>query len=390
MANIYNSINFEIDPKKIGFRKERIRRIWRGLEVDHIPLGLYVLDNREKFSRKEIEKEKEKNLKFDLNSVRKSLELLPDDYIPFVKPEVGCATIPTILGSKVYFPEKLDSFSTVQEPIVNKIEELEKLDFPDSKEKIGKSGLMPLNIEKIHYYREIIKDRIDFTGFDIGGVMCGSVDIMDSSLFYISLLTEKERMLAYLEKLSDLYVIVQKMLTGAIGGPGRMTNVDWDVSWYPEGSKGYVSDDPCANFQVELFETFSKPFNRKIYEIFGYGGFHNCGPHPCATAYTNYGDGKVGAINCSLKCTYKEIDKFIQVFKDTGTILYFLFEEEYFDAKEGLKLYAELIEKCSNNNVVCIPSYAIDSSLYSDEQIREIYDSFLKLSVEYAYSLNLH
>ncbi len=55
-------------------------------------LGLYVIDNKEGFTRQEIEKEKEKNLGFHLNSVKKSLELLKDDYIPFIKPEVGCST----------------------------------------------------------------------------------------------------------------------------------------------------------------------------------------------------------------------------------------------------------------------------------------------------------
>jgi hypothetical protein len=77
MAEIINRIDFEIDRTEIEKRKERIRKIWNYETVDHIPLGLYVLDNSAGFSRQEIEKEKQKNLKFDLDSVKKSLELYP-------------------------------------------------------------------------------------------------------------------------------------------------------------------------------------------------------------------------------------------------------------------------------------------------------------------------
>ena len=69
-----------------------------------------------------------------------------------------------------------------------------------------------------------------------------------------------------------------------IGGAGKMTNIEWGVSWFPEGRKGYVSDDPCANFGPDIFEVFSKPFNKKIYDRLGYSGFYNCGPYACASS----------------------------------------------------------------------------------------------------------
>ncbi|MBU4450438.1 MAG: hypothetical protein KKE35_03995 [Actinobacteria bacterium] len=393
MIEINNKIDFEINYKEIEKRKERIRKIWQYKQVDHIPIGIYVIDNKERFTRKEIEIEKEKNLRFDFNSIKKSLNLLPDDYIPFLKPEVGCTTIPTILGSKVSYTEQFENYSTVKEPIVYKIEDLEKLNIPQDKNEIIKEGLMPANLEKIYYYKTVAKGLIDMTGIDIGGVLCGSVDIMDSNLFYMSLITEKERILNYLEKLSDLYIKVQEILTGEIGGLNKMMNIDWDTSWYPEGHKGYLSDDPCANFGVSTFETFSKPFNKKIYDRFGYGGFHNCGPHPCASAYLQYDEKdaskKVKAINCSLQFTYKELDKFISVFSGSETILYFLFEEEFYDSKKAIELYKELVDIGIKYNVICIPSYALDTSSHSDDDIRDIYKEFIKISKEYALSLKL-
>lgn len=386
---VENKFDFDIDFDVVERRKQRVRDIWQYKKVDHIPLGLYVVDNREKFTRKEIEQEKEKNLRFDLNNIKKSWMLLSDDYIPFVKPEVGCSTIPSILGAETYFTRTFDNFSTVKEPLVKNIEELEGLYIPEKEEEIKSRGLMPLNLEKIRYYREIVGDMINYAGFDIGGVLCGSVDIIDSSLFYMSLLTDKEKMLKFLDKLSNLYVKVQKILVNNFGGLDSMMNIDWEPSWYPEGHKGYLSDDPCANLSIPLFEAFSKPFNKKIYDTFGYGGFHNCGPHPCVDAYIDYGKDKVRAVNCSLKCTYNYLDRFVSAFKGTETVLYFLLEEEYYDAQKSIKLYGEIINKGIENNIACIPLYAIDNSIYSDEEITGIFYSFLKLGREYALNLKL-
>jgi hypothetical protein len=389
MKEIVNKIDFDVDHTSVEKRKERIRKIWNYESVDHVPLGLYVLDNNAGFSRQEIEKEKEKNLKFDLDSIKKSFELLKDDYIPFLKPETGCASVPSILGCRVDYTEGFSNFSTVKEPIILNASDLENITIPVDEKEIIARGLMPLNLEKISYYHDIAGDTFDTTGIDIGGVMCGSADIMDTEFFYMSFITEKDRMLAYLEKLSELYLKVYTILVNKIGGLKKMTNVEWDVSWYPEGRKGYVSDDPCANFGPDTFEVFSKPFSKKIYDRFGYGGFHNCGPHPCASRYLDYSGNSLKAVNCSLKCTYSQLDSFMDNFTGREVVLYFLIEEEYYDCAKAVQLYNELAEKGAKRNLVCIPSYALDASIHSGEEIKQTFDEFFKISGDYCKSLKL-
>jgi hypothetical protein len=266
---------------------------------------------------------------------------------------------------------------------------LENIYIPVDEKEIISKGLMPLNLEKISYYRDVTGDTFDMTGIDIGGVMCGSADIMDTGFFYMSLITEKERMLAYLEKLSELYLKVYTILVDQIGGLKKMTNIEWDVSWYPEGRKGYVSDDPCANFGPDIFEVFSKPFSKKIYDRFGYGGFHNCGPHPCASRYLDYGSNSLKAVNCSLKCSYGQLDSFMDNFTGREVILYFLIEEEYFDCRKALEMYRELAQKGAKRNLICIPSYALDTSIHPDDEIKQTFEEFLEISKEYGKSLKL-
>ena len=52
MIEINNKIDFEIDYKEIEKRKERIRKVWQYKQVDHIPIGIYVIDNKERFYKR--------------------------------------------------------------------------------------------------------------------------------------------------------------------------------------------------------------------------------------------------------------------------------------------------------------------------------------------------
>ena len=69
---------------------------------------------------------------------------------------------------------------------------------------------------------------------------------------------EKDRMLRFITKLSELYLKVYSILIKEVGDINNMTTVDFDWAWFPEGYKGYTSDDPCANFGADIFEIFSR------------------------------------------------------------------------------------------------------------------------------------
>jgi hypothetical protein len=168
-----------------------------------------------------------------------------------------------------------------------------------------------------------------------------------------------------------------------------MTTVDFDWAWFPEGYKGYTSDDPCANFGADIFETFSKPFNKKIYDKFGYGGLHNCGPHPSIDAYIDYNGKKLKAINCAAKYTYGEIDKFFSALKGTETLIYFLYQEEFYNPREIIELHKNIVEKGIEYNLVCIASYYLSSDQYSDDEITDTFTQLIKINEEYADSMKL-
>ncbi len=214
---IFNTISFDINQAEFAKRKERITRIFDYLRVDHIPVGIFVWDNREDFSIKEMVLEKEKNLKFDLNCIKSSLEIFPDDYIPFLKPESGSTVLASILGSEIDFGSDPMDYPRVKEPLISTIDVIDTIKFPSSKKDIALKGLMPLNLEKIRYYREITKGIIDITGYDLGGALITAEELMDTQLFYMSLLSDEEKMLPFIGRIGDIHAASMEMVVKEAG-----------------------------------------------------------------------------------------------------------------------------------------------------------------------------
>ncbi len=386
---INNTIDFDLDFAEIEKRKDRVRKIWNYEKVDHIPICLYVFDNKEDFWIYERQKEKEKNLRFDLNNVKKCLKLFRDDYIPYLNPETTMYTVPTILGAKPNYEEGFDNFTTIKDFLIKDVEDIDKIYFPTEKSEIVKMGLMPLNLERINYYKEVTKGAIEMTGFDIESAPVNAANTIETNLFYLSIAAREEKLLEYIRKIADLIIKVQSILISEFGGTDKMTNIDWDYAWYPEGSKANFSDDICSNVGSEAFNTYFKPFHKMICDALGYGGMHNCGPHPNADQYIDYGDNKVKALSISAEYTLDTMDDFLSKMKGGETIIYLLIEQALSDFKQAVDIYKKYIEKAVKQNLVIIPWYTIDAKIHSDSEIKDLYEEFYKVSCEYTRSLDL-
>jgi len=75
-------MDFDIPIKEIERRKQVIRDVWEYKKVDHIPVMLTVNSNPYGYTMHEELLSKEKQLQLRLASVKRTLELIPDDYIP--------------------------------------------------------------------------------------------------------------------------------------------------------------------------------------------------------------------------------------------------------------------------------------------------------------------
>ena len=84
---------------EIERRKERVRRVWHYQQVDHIPIMLQVRSNPWGYTTREHFLDGDKQFQLECEQVRLSLAMVPDDYIPSMRPDVGCIVIESALGA---------------------------------------------------------------------------------------------------------------------------------------------------------------------------------------------------------------------------------------------------------------------------------------------------
>ena len=88
---------------EIERRKERVRRVWNYKRVDHLPIMLQVRSNPWGYTTREHFLDGDKQFQLEFEQVKLSLAMVPDDYIPSMRPDVGCIVIESSLGAEVVF-----------------------------------------------------------------------------------------------------------------------------------------------------------------------------------------------------------------------------------------------------------------------------------------------
>ena len=121
--------------------------------------------------------------------------------------------------------------------------------------------------------------------------------------------------------ITDCFIIFAEACIEAAGGIDHVTSTDFPYVWQPEGRKGHCSDDICAQFSPEFFNRFSKPYNNRIFERFGGGMMHNCGPNPCAGEYL-WHDPRIKAVDLAYDYSKNDLPAFKEAFTGKG-IIYF-------------------------------------------------------------------
>jgi hypothetical protein len=204
-------------------------------------------------------------------------------------------------------------------------------------------------------------------------------DLLDTNLLYTALIDAPAAMHHLLALATEVQLDCYREIVRAVGGEERLTGIDFDPIWAPEGCKGFVSDDVCASFSPEMFREFSMPYNSRIYAEFGSGRLHNCGPHPSAALYPEHSPACRG-INCSFRHTRSEFPKLRQAFRREGII------EVNFDndetPEEVLSGYREVAEALAPD-VPAIPLIMINDA-HRDDEVRDLVQGLRRISETYA------
>jgi len=363
----------DIQHEEIERRKERVRRAWKYRRVDHIPLNFF-LDDFSTYSLREQCRNGEIQYEVNVRSIDRLLRLLPDDYIPAARVWPGYITIATMFGLQAHWSDDPNQPPGVAEHPIQDMDQVYDLELPDRG-----SGLMSFNLRWLQYFAEHLPEDVSLTGIDLGGPVNTAKDLLTTNLLYTAFYDSPAAYHRFLDLAAEVQIRCYQDIVAAVGDINRLTCIDFGPAWAPEGRKGFVSDDVCASYSPQIFESFSRPYNNKILRHWPGGRIHNCGPHPSLELYLDH-EPALNGLNCSFRYTRAELPQIKRAFKGRGIV------EFMFDNGESLEEIIEGYEEIADSltpEVVGIPIVWLTDG-WRDEAIRELYHGLLDVAERYA------
>jgi hypothetical protein len=117
---------------------------------------------------------------------------------------------------------------------------------------------------------------------------------------------------------------------------------------------------------------FSAPYHARIFQEFGAGGLHNCGPNPCHAAYVVH---PVSPRSLDLSDAYSHADlpRFKQSLKRKAFIyLFYTGSSESIRAGRPVEWYREIMELMAPD-VIVVPVFQVGSKDHPEALIRELH-----------------
>jgi hypothetical protein len=363
----------QIDHIEIERRKQLRRDLWNYRKVDHIPIVVWL---RHTFGYSLHEQLQATEVQFQVNieRIRKALRTLPDDYIPYARVTPGYMTIATMFGLPVYWGDFPDVAPGVAAPLITDLEQVYSLSRPSLD-----SGLAPEGLQRLRYHAANLPPDVYLTGLDLGGPLNSCKDLVESNLLFTGFYDNPAALHHLLDLVTSVQLGLYQAVIQAAGGLERMTSIDFDPVWAPEGYKSFVSDDVCAAISPAIFERFSKPYNDRLYQPWGSGMLHNCGPHPAKKLYIEHSP-RLKGVNCSYYFSHKEFPEFRRVFAGWGIVEALLDQDE--TAEEMLAAFRSMMDVFAPD-LLAIPVCMLGDE-WSDSDITDLYWEMRKIGVEYA------
>jgi uroporphyrinogen-III decarboxylase len=363
----------DIQLGQIERRKERIRRAWDYRPVDHIPLSFF-LDDFSAYSLRQQCESGELQYEVNVRSIDRLLRLLPDDYIPAARVWPGYITLATMFGLEAHWSDDPNQAPGVAGHLIRDMEQVYGLEMPERD-----SGLMTFNLRWLRTFAEKLPAEVSLTGIDLGGPVNTAKDLLETNLLYTAFYDSPEAFHHLLSLAAELQIRCYQDIVAAVGDIRRLTCIDFAPSWAPEGRKGFVSDDVCASYSPQIFETFSRPYNSRILGHWPGGRIHNCGPHPSLDLYLGH-EPPLNGLNCSFRYTRGELPRIKRSFKGRA-VVEFMFDNG--ESPEEILRGFEEIAAALAPDVIGIPIVWLTDS-WTDEAIRELYHGLLDIAERYA------
>jgi hypothetical protein len=287
---------FDIDDGEVERRKENLRRVWRYEPVDHIPVTV-------DFSPACGETVRDSHLRTEAwfsSAVRRiqwSLRLLSDDYIPVAQPPwLAFHTVPPMFGAQLWWAQDPNEMPGIKDPLITSVEQLYELPDPDP----HRDGFVPEILRRLEIGTACFPAEVSLGGVDMMSPLGDVLDLMDQTLFFVSLKRDPEAILQACDVVTRAQIAVQDAALAVVGGIERFASLSKWPTWRPELAKTLVVDDIASLLSPATFARFDLPFSDRLIERYGGGLLHVCGPHPSARLYL-HDKPPIHGLNCSFR-----------------------------------------------------------------------------------------
>ncbi len=366
-------IALDINHAVVEQRKQLRRDLWDYKRVDHIPI-VFWLNPSCGYTLHEQRRSTEAQFQVNVEAIRKSLQLLPDDYIPFAFVTPGYMTLATMFGMDIYWGNDPNQPPGSKGHVISDLEQVYSLRRPTLQD-----GLMPENLRRLRYHAENLPPDVYLTGLDCGGPLNTLKDLLDTNLLYTGFYDDPAALHHLLNLVTEVQLEVYYALIEAVDGLSRLTSLDFSPNWAPEKYKSFVSDDICATIGPDTFREFSIPYNNRLYRPWGSGLMHNCGPNPCKYAYLEH-EPKLKGLNVSYRFSHQDFPELREIFAGWGII------EVMFDAgetpEEMLARFRYMMETLAPDTIG-MPMCIVDDT-WADSDITALYWEMRRIAEEYA------
>lgn len=269
-----------VSYQELERRKQQIRDLWSYRRLNHVPIWLSVNHNPLGYSLQEQLRSPEKQLAVEISSIEKTLELVPDDYIPVINTSPFCGhEVGVALGAELMWAEDEEQPPYPYQTVINKSSDVHTL--------IDINWLDNPFIDSWLERVSFIAKQTDWPlVLNLLGPTDTALSISEQIWFYESIILEPKTIFDMYDVVAETMSSLTDAAIARAGNRNRVSGLGARL-WCPEGHQGYVSDDVGTHISPKAFEQLDLPTNDKIFKKYGQGVFHICGPHPSAHLYLN-------------------------------------------------------------------------------------------------------
>lgn len=349
---------------ELARRKDLYRRLFAGAPLERLPVDVRVTVPTP-YTVQEQFRDGDKQLDAARANALATWEHAPSsDGIPAMRPDVGCSCLASAYGADYYWSENANQTPGIKDALLTLdglTDAVAALPIPDPQ----RDGWLPEGLRRIRRFADAGDGVIPVSLLDAAGGVNVAADLLGMTALMLAFYEQPAALHLLLENIQTLYAATIRAGIEAAGGEEYITTTDYPDVWYPEGWKGHVSDDISAGFSPAMYAEFSAPYHARIFQEFGAGGLHNCGPNPCHAAYVAH-PCSPRSLDLSDQYSHDDLPQFKHSLR--GKAFIYLF---YCGGKPPVDWYREIMELMAPD-VIVVPVFHVSPQDHPEALIREL------------------